>query len=126
MVVNPATPDYMHKYDDVFGEIGVLNGEHHINLDLTVPPVVNSPRRILFGLKEKVKIELDRIEKLQIISKVEKPAEWVNSFVVVEKPNENIRICLDPKNPNEAILREHFPMQTILLQIWQVQNTLQN
>ena len=51
------------------------------------------------------------MERLQIISKVNTPTEWVNSIVVVEKPNGSIRICLDPKNLNEAILRQHFPMQ---------------
>jgi hypothetical protein len=112
MVVKPATTDYLYEYDDIFGEKGVLNGEHHINLDPTVPPVINHPRRIPFGLKEKVRNEVDRMERLEIILKVEGPTEWVNSIVVVEKPNGSIRICLDPKNLNEAILQEHFPMQT--------------
>jgi hypothetical protein len=112
MVVKPATTDYLYEYDDIFGEKGVLNGEHHINLDPTVPPVINHPRHIPFGLKEKVRNEVDRMERLEIISKVEGPTEWVNSTVVVEKPNGSIRICLDPKNLNEAILQEHFPMQT--------------
>ena len=61
MVVKPATPDYMHEYDDIFGEIGVFNREHHTNLDPLVPPVINPPRCIPFGLKEKVRNELDRM-----------------------------------------------------------------
>ncbi|CAB4026741.1 Transposon Ty3-G Gag-Pol poly [Paramuricea clavata] len=102
----------LYEYDDIFGEIGVLNGEHDINLDPSVPPVINNPRHIPFGLKEKVRNEFDRMERLEIILKVEGPTEWVNSIVVVEKPSGSIRICLDPKNLNEAILREYFPMQT--------------
>ena len=39
MVVKPATTDYLYEYDDIFGEIGVLNGEHHINLDPSVSPL---------------------------------------------------------------------------------------
>ena len=112
MVVNPATPEYLVDYEDVFGEIGLLSGEHHINLDPSIPPVVNPPRRIPFMLKEKVRLELNRMERLEIITKVEEPTEWVNSIVIVEKPNGSVRICLDPKNLNEAIKREHFPMQT--------------
>ena len=54
MSVTPTTPDFMLEYD-VFGEIGLLSGEHHINLDPSVPAVVNPPRRIPFLLKDKVK-----------------------------------------------------------------------
>ena len=50
--------------------------------------------------------------RLGIISKVEEPTEWVNSIVIVEKQNGSIRICLDPKDLNQAIKREHFPLQT--------------
>ena len=32
--------------------------------------------------------------------------------MVEEKPNGNIRICTAPKNLNEVIQRERFPMQT--------------
>jgi hypothetical protein len=68
------------------------------------------------------------MERLEIISKVEGPTEWVNSIVVVEKSNGSIRICLDPKNLNEAILREHFPMQTAddIIAYRQALNTFQN
>ena len=50
--------------------------------------------------------------RLGIISKVEEPTEWVNSIVTVEKQNGSIRTCLDPKDLNQAIKREHFPLQT--------------
>ena len=110
MVVNQSSPEFLEDYD-VFEEIGLLNGEHDINCDQSVPPVINPPRRIPVMLKEKVKKELERMLNLDIISKVEEPTEWVSSIVIVEKPNGSIRICLDPKNLNEAVKREHFPMQ---------------
>jgi hypothetical protein len=52
MVVKPASMIY--EYDDIFGEIGVLNGEHHINQDPSVPPVINHTRRIPFGKSKKL------------------------------------------------------------------------
>ena len=64
MSVTPTTPDYMLEYDDVFGEIGLLSEEHHINLDPSVLAAVNPPRRIPFLLKNKVKNELDRMLRL--------------------------------------------------------------
>ena len=38
--------------------------------------------------------------------------EWVSSRLAVIKPNK-IRICLDPRDLNEAIKREHYQMPTI-------------
>ncbi|GFX06268.1 transposable element Tcb2 transposase [Trichonephila clavipes] len=36
---------------------------------------------------------------------VNKPIDWINSLVVVEKPNGKLRICLDIRNLNKAIRR---------------------
>ena len=47
-----------------------------------------------------------------MIKKQEEPTDWVNSMVIVETPKK-LRICLDPRDLNKAIKREHFPMKTI-------------
>ena len=31
----------------------------------------------------------------------------------MEKPNGKVRLCLDPRNLNKAIQREHYPMKTV-------------
>ena len=46
------------------------------------------------------------------IAKVTEPTEWVSSIVVVLK-NNKVRICLDPKDLNRAIRREHYPSPTV-------------
>ena len=43
------------------------------------------------------------MEKLNVIAKVTEPTAWDNSMVVVHKDNSDIRICLDPKDLNQAI-----------------------
>ena len=47
-----------------------------------------------------------------MVVKQKEPTDWVNSMVAVVKPNK-LRICIDPRDLNEAIRREHFPMTTI-------------
>ena len=37
---------------------------------------------------------------------------WVNSMHVVYKPGK-IRVCLDPRDLNQYIMREHYPMPTV-------------
>lgn len=51
--------------------------------------------------------------KLDVIEKVEGPTSWVNPLVVVEKPNGDIRICLDMRQANQAIVREEHPVPTV-------------
>ena len=34
-------------------------------------------------------------------------------MVVVTKPNGSIRICIDPRDLNKAVKRQHFPLLTI-------------
>ena len=38
------------------------------------------------------------------------PTEWINSLVIVEKAIGALRICLDPRDLNKVIKREHFQL----------------
>ena len=50
-----AKASILNKYADLFDGIGCFEGEYHITLDSTVPPVVNSPRRVPVVLREPLK-----------------------------------------------------------------------
>ena len=102
------------QYAKAFQGIGLFPGECTIHLDPSISPVVNPPRRIPVALRDKVKQELDRMLKLNIIARVTEPTEWVNSMVAVEsKHTGKLRVCLDPQHLNKAILRPHYPMRTL-------------
>ena len=112
---NPSTsplPDILDEYPDVFKGLGCLPEKHNIKIDLTVTPVIHPPRRVPIALKDKVKQELDRMEREGVVVRQTDPTPWVNSMVTVVKPNK-VRICIDPRDLNTAIKREHFPMKTI-------------
>ena len=109
----PATniPD---KFPSVFHGLGCLKETYRIKVDPTVTPVVNPLRSTPVALREKLKKSLKEMEKTGVVEKVECPTKWVNSAVIIEKPDsEKLRICLDPRPLNEAIQREHFKMPTI-------------
>jgi hypothetical protein len=74
---------------------------------------VHAARKTPVSLRDKVKRELERMEKLKIIRRVDEPTEWVNSMVVVPKPNGEARICLDPRDLKFAVKREHYQMPTL-------------
>jgi hypothetical protein len=100
------------KYKNVFTGTGKVQYEHHIELDETVAPVVHPPRRVPLSLHPRLKKTLEALEKQNIIAKVDHPTDWVNSLVIVEKKNGDLRLCLDPKHLNKAIKREHFMIPT--------------
>jgi hypothetical protein len=93
-------------------ELESLEGQYEIEIDPTVKPVIHPPRRVPIALRDRLKKEINRLEEDDIITRVETATPWVNSIVVVERPNKT-RICLDPKDLNLAIKRRHYPMPTI-------------
>ena len=44
--------------------------------------------------------------------KVKEPAAWVSSMHVVYKPGKT-RVCLDPRDLNQCIMREHYPTPAV-------------
>ena len=103
----------LEEFSDVFKGQGCLSHEYHIQLKPGVKPVVHAARKIPVSLRDKVKREIERMEKLNIIRRVDEPTEWVNSMVVFPKPNGEVTICLDPRDLNFAVKREHYQMPTL-------------
>ena len=108
--------DLCDKYHKVFHGLWKLKDrEIKFHIDESVVPVAQSPRRILFHLRDQVAEELGRLEKLDVIEKVEGPTLWVSNLVVAPKPNnpKDIRLCVDMRKANQAIKRERHVTPTI-------------
>ena len=56
---------------------------------------------------------MEEIERREVIAKVTTSTEWISSMVAVRKPSGKLRICIDPKDLNKALLRPHYPIPTI-------------
>ena len=107
--------DLITQYPECFDGIGKFQGEYHITVYPNVPPVIHPPRRVPISLKDDIKSELDDMVKNGIITKLEEgePTPWVNSLVYRRKQNGRLRLCLDPKDLNAAIQREHHVTPTL-------------
>ena len=104
----------VNEFSDVFeGELGELEGRLDIVLDEKIAPVKLPCRRWPSAVKDKVKDELNRLEGLGVVEKVDQPTDWISSLVVIMKPNGKARLCIDPKPLNKAIKRNHYPMKTL-------------
>ena len=113
---SPLTKEQLiQKYPQVFSEgVGRLESEYHIRrLDSQIDPVQHAPRRVPVALRERLRETLEELVQQDILALVTQPTEWISSMVIVPKKDGKLRICLDLKDLNRAIQREHYPLPTI-------------
>ena len=60
-----------------------------------------------------MKAKIDELLDGDIIERVEGPTTWAGPVVVAPKPSCEIRLCVDMRRANEAIIRERLPIPTI-------------
>ena len=110
----PLTREALLKiYPAVFGDkTGEMAGKYHIRINESTTPVQDPPRRVPVAHGEKVKQKLEELSQQNIIEPVTTPTRWISSMVEVVK-NDKLRICLDPRQLNKAIQREHYALSTI-------------
>lgn len=104
--------DLLNEYSDVFEGLGKLPGRHKIVISENSIPIVVPSRKVPFAVQDKLKLELDRMVKMGVITKVTEPTDWVSPLVIIHKKNGALRICLDPGNLNSAIKRSHYTLPT--------------
>ena len=97
----------LREYPDGFEGIGKFDGAFHITTDPSITPVVHAPRKCPIQLRDEIQTELQDMENIGVIAKVTTPTEWASSIVCSRKSSDKLRICLDPKDLNEAIRRPH-------------------
>ena len=110
VVEKDSNKEIIDEYPDVFEGLGCLPGKHHITVKENAQPVKNACRKVPFPIRDKLKEELDRMERQNVIQSVDEPTDWVSSLVVVTKKNGKLRVCLDPRNLNKVIKREHYQL----------------
>ena len=108
-----SVEDLKHLYPNQFDVIGNFEGEYHIKTDPSVPPVQHPRRKTPIEYQEKIEKELNKLEQQEVIIKVTEPTAWVNSMTYPMKPDGELRPCLDPKDLNKAIMREHYKPPTL-------------
>ncbi|UYV73167.1 K02A2.6-like, partial [Cordylochernes scorpioides] len=102
---------YKRVFEDKDLPIQGIKGS--ISLRPNAKPKFFKFRPVPFSIKEKIDKELDRLEKSQIIEKVN-ASDWSTPLVTVIKSNGELRLCGDFKNTlNNCIEDEKYPLPTI-------------
>ena len=103
---------WQQQYPDVYKGVGKLRDvQVTIHTDPEVRPIAQPLRRTPYQLRQKVDRKIQELLKMDIIEPVEGPTPWVNPVVIVPK-GDDIRLCIDMRRANEAIVRERHPIPT--------------
>lgn len=95
--------------------LGLVQKPYTIKLKPDAKPFsLKVPRRVPLPLMGKVREELERMEKLGVISRVEEPTDWCCGMVVApKKDKEKVRICVDMTPLNESVCRERYILPSV-------------
>ena len=102
---------FMEEYPEVFHGLGCMTREPvQIELQENAVPYHLSAAR---PLMDPLKIELDRMEQLGVIRKVEEATDWCHPIVLVKKPTGELRICLDLTKLNVVSKRQYYQLESV-------------
>ncbi|XP_062542140.1 uncharacterized protein LOC134210131 [Armigeres subalbatus] len=85
----------------------------HIRMDPDVKPVFQPLRRVPIHLENAVTEKIEDLLQRDIIEVKRGPATWVSPLVVASKANGSIRLCVDLRRVNQAVIRDRHPMPII-------------
>ncbi|XP_062373903.1 uncharacterized protein K02A2.6-like [Sardina pilchardus] len=106
-----ATPEHQ-QWPTLFDGVGCLTAFAHQPLvDHTVTPVVQPLRRSPLALRDDISSELRRMLDEDIIERVN-ASPWISNLVVAKKKTGGLRICVDLRAVNKAIIPDRYPLPT--------------
>ena len=122
--VGPAVPEISNigntegeietRYGALFNGVDLLRDfSLKLHIDESVRPIVQPVRRILFAIRVRVENKINQLVDMDIIENYDGPTSWVSPLVIEHKRDEDIRVCVDMRRANEAIIRERHQIPTI-------------
>ena len=123
---NTENKSPVQRFLQLFQGLGRMQGEYTIQLkDGAVLFALTTPRRVAIPLMESVRAELENMEKLGVISRIETPMDWCARMVIVPKSNKRVRICINLTKLNENVRRERHPLPVVEQMLAQVTGFLE-
>lgn len=112
----------LEMFPQLFNGLGKMKKKCKIELvDNAKPFCQNVPRVVPLPLLDKLKTELDRLQKLKVIEQVDFPTEWCSPIVCVPKET-GIRLCCDYTELNRCVKRSVFPLPKVDVTLAKLKN----
>ena len=102
--VEDKTFDPQKAFPVIFRNLGKLPRPYHIQMkEGAKPSALTAPRHVPVPLLLKGKAELERMRQLGVIVPFREPTDWCSGMVVVPKPQDKVRICVDLTQLNKSV-----------------------
>ena len=113
--VNKNSPESLQEeFECLFGgKERLRNKIVKLHDDPDITPRQQPHRSIPFHARGDIEKELERLQRLDVIERVEGPTPWISPIVVGPKKFGEVRICVDMGKANKAVKREKHLMPTI-------------
>lgn len=102
--INQVEKKPFPKFKDVLIEIPIDN---------SVKPISQPCRRVPIPIEGKVEEKIKELLDRDIIEEVQGPSKWVSPIVPILKGNGELRLCVDMRRANAAIMRENHPLPSM-------------
>ena len=114
--------EVLNCYAPVFkNTVGSLPDPVHLTLDTKMESVIMRARKLPLSMEEPVKHELEQLVSKGVLAPTEEPPRWVSQMAVVAKPSDALRICINPRGLNKALVRERLTLPTLDTMLYKVQ-----
>ena len=112
--ISGSKESLMKQHPKLFTGLGTLGNEYKISLKPEAKPyALCTARQVPISMRNEVEKELNRMESLAVISRIDEPSPWCAGMVIVPKPSGKVRICVDMKPLNENVMREFHPLPAV-------------
>lgn len=111
---NTTAVDMRKQYPELFSEkVGLAkNYVDKVKVRPSVVPVQQKLRNLPFSVRDEVANELKRLKDAEIIKRID-ASEWVSPLVVVYKKSGRVRLCVDLREGNKAVIVDKYPLPNI-------------
>ena len=111
---NTTAVDMRKQYPELFSEkVGLAkNYVHKVKVRPSIVPVQQKLRNLPFSVRDEVANELKRLKDAEIIKRID-ASEWVSPLVVVYKKSGRVRLCVDLREGNKAVIVDKYPLPNI-------------
>ncbi len=104
---------WQQEWPTLFEGLGCFTAfTHQPLLDPTVKLVIQPLRRIPLALREEVTAELIKLQAEGIIEPVD-ASPWVSNLTVAKKKSGGLRVCVDLRSVNKAVIPDRYPLPSI-------------